>query len=108
MLGFLKRWRPATLFASWAAYWIALVLVTMWPALSAIWTATHAPPDTGNVSCNFSNWVFSLVVTTGGRNLYTGSAHLLTIALLVGGPPLILWALWLAQRQRLPGDPVSS
>lgn len=108
MFSFLKRWRPATLFASWVVYWILLGAVALGPALSAIWKATHSPPDTSNVAMNFSDGMFQLLVTTGGRTTYSGSAHLLAIALLVGGPPLILWALWVSQRQRAPEDRMSA
>jgi len=107
MFNFLKRWRPATLFASWVVYWILLVLATLTPAIAAIWKATHAVAGQGNVSLNFSNWFFQLLVSVRGQNIYTGSAHFLTIALLVGGPPLVLWALWLSQRQRMPKEPMS-
>ena len=100
MLGVLKRWRPAALFGSWLVYWIALALVTLGPALVAMWKATHAGAGKGNISLTFSNGVFSLVVDANGQSLYTGAAHLLTIALLAAGPPLVLWALWFAARSR--------
>jgi hypothetical protein len=81
-------------------YWVVLVLVTLGPALAALWKATHAGSGKADFSLNFGNGLFTLVVNANGKMLYTGSASLLAIALLVGVPPLVLWALWLSQRPR--------
>ncbi|HXT16398.1 MAG TPA: hypothetical protein VN706_12250 [Gemmatimonadaceae bacterium] len=99
MFRFLGRWRPATLLASWVGYWVVLAAITMGPGIVAIWKATQSGPGQGNVSLNFSNGLFSLVVQANGHTTYTGSAHLLAIALLVGVPPLVLFGLWLRERR---------
>jgi hypothetical protein len=41
-----------------------------------------------------------LNVLKGGASTYSGSMHLLPLALLVAGPPLLLWILWFASRSR--------
>lgn len=101
MFGFMRRWRPSTLLASWVAYWAALVLFGLWPAWGAIWKATHAGTGKGDASFSFGSDMFSLVVHLNGKTIYTGSLSLLSLALLIAVPPLVLWALWLAQRSRV-------
>jgi hypothetical protein len=100
MFGFLKRWRPSTLLASWVVYWVVLAFVALGPAFAALWKATHAGSGKADFSLNFGNGLFTLVVNANGKMLYTGSASVLAIALLVGVPPLLVWALWVAQRPR--------
>lgn len=101
MFGFMKRWRPSTLLAWWVAYWVILVFVCLGPAMVAIWRATQAPkPDTSSVSLNFGTGGFSLIVNANGHAIYSATASLLSVALLVAVPPLLLWALWLSQRPR--------
>jgi hypothetical protein len=105
MVNFRKRWRPSTLFASWIVYWIVLGAVTLTPAIRAILRATQAGDGKGNVSISFGGGVLNLVVNVNGRAIYTGAVHFITLALLIGGPPLILYALWLMQRPRRAPEP---
>lgn len=98
MAGFLRRLRPRDLFASWAVYWLLLSLQLV-PAVSAIWRATHAQ-EKGNVTASVGDWIMSLTVTVGGQTTWTGSRHMLSLALLIAGPPLALWLLWVSQRPR--------
>src|SRR5689334_1441894 len=100
MLNFLKRWRPSTLLASWIIYWIVLGGITLAPAIAAIWKATHAPDGKGNVSVSFANGLLSLVVNVNGQGIYAGAVRFITLALIAGGPPLLLYVLWLTQRPR--------
>ncbi|HEY2375654.1 MAG TPA: hypothetical protein VGH98_06725 [Gemmatimonadaceae bacterium] len=95
----LSRWRPAQLFLSWAAYWTALVLVSVGPAVPAILRAT-APKGKGEINVSFGDGAFVLIVKEMGRITWSGSVHTLTAALWIGVPPLILWALWLRARSR--------
>lgn len=96
----LHRWGPRGLFASWIAYWIILAAVKLGPAITAIWRATHTGPDQSSVSFNFNGAVFDLLVKTGGRTTWSGSAHLLVIAAWLAVPPLLLWLIWVTQRTR--------
>jgi hypothetical protein len=105
MFGFLNRWRPSTLLASWVVYWVVLVLVTLGPAFAAMWKATHSGSGKADFSLNFGNGLFTLVVHANGNTIYNGSASVLAIALLVGVPPLLLWGLWLSQRPRAQQRP---
>ena len=94
----LSRWRPAHLFLAWAGYWIVLLAVTIGPALPAILRATGSAPGKGEISVNFSDGVFNLIVKQAGQLLWSGSVHFLTAALWVALPPLVLWLLWLRAR----------
>jgi hypothetical protein len=95
------RWRARELLLSWVAYWIALIIVGLGPAAIAIWRATRVPASqTGNVNLNVSNSAISLVVAVNGRTTYSGSIHLIALALLVGAPPLLAWIAWAATRRR--------
>ncbi len=98
MAGLFRRLRPRDLFASWAVYWLLLSLQLI-PALSAIWRATQSP-DKGEVTASVGDWMVTLTVTLGGQTIWTGARHMLALALLIAGPPLALWLLWVAQRPR--------
>lgn len=105
MFAFLKRWRPSTLLASWILYWLFLGAISLAPAIAAIWKATHAGEGKGDFALSFGNGLLDLVVHVNGQAIYNGSVHFTTLGLLVGGPPLILYALWLTQRPRRAPEP---
>jgi len=93
----LSRWRPVHLFGGWVAYWFALLLVAVGPAIPAILRAT-APTAHGEINASFGDAVFSLTVKQSGQITWSGSVHALTAALWIGVPPLILFLLWLRAR----------
>jgi hypothetical protein len=94
----LSRWRPQHLFLSWVGYWVALLAVTLGPAVPAILRATGSAPGKGEISFNFADGIFSLVVKQAGQVLWTGSVHFLAAALWIAVPPMVLWLLWLRAR----------
>ena len=98
MAGFFRRLRPRDLFASWAVYWLLLSLQLI-PAVNAIWQATHSP-DKGTVTASLGDWAVTLTVTIAGQTIWSGSRHMLALALLVAGPPLLLWLMWVAMRPK--------
>lgn len=100
MLKFLRSMSAAKLFATWIGYWILLIAIGLGPGIAAIWRATRAGPDKGSVNLSFGSDGFVLNVLKGGASTYSGSMHLLPLALLVAGPPLLLWILWFASRSR--------
>jgi hypothetical protein len=100
MFKFLRSWSAGKLFASWIGYWILLIGIGLGPALIAMWRATQAGQDQGNVSVSFGNGGFNLSVLERGATTYSGSIHALPLALLIAGPPLALWLLWLTSRSK--------
>ena len=93
----LSRWRPRHLFLAWAAYWLVLALVTLGGVGRAALGALTAPQGHGTISAGMANGVMNILVKSDSM-AYTGSASLLSIALWVAGPPLLLFALWAATR----------
>ena len=93
----LSRWRPRHLLLAWGAYWIALLAISSASALRAALAATSAPDGHGSISVNMANGVLTLLAKSD-TSTYTGSASLLSIALWVAGPPLLLFVLWAATR----------
>ncbi len=92
------------LVAAWVVYWAGLAAVELTPFMLAFWRATHvAKPGSGTASVSFSNLVFSASVTAAGKSLYSGSAHLLTIAAWIAVPPLAAWAVWATRRSENRG-----
>jgi hypothetical protein len=94
----LRDWSPRKLFAAWIAYWVALAVVGLAPAIPALWRATHADTGQGGFSFGYGSGVFSLAVTLSGNTIWSGSVHALLLALWIGVPPLLLWLAWLSQR----------
>lgn len=102
-MNFLSRWRPYHLLLAWAGYWLALLVVTLGPALPAILRATRSTGHQGEINASFGDGVFSLIVKQMGQVLWSGSVHFLPAALWLGVPPLMLWLLWLRARSTTVG-----
>lgn len=103
----LARWRPAHLFLSWLAYWIVLVAVALGPAVPAILRAT-APKAKGEISATVGDSLLSLIVKQSGQITWSESVHVLTAALWLAVPPLVIWALWVAARGSATREPVGA
>jgi hypothetical protein len=103
----LRSWRPRHLLAAWCAYWAGLTLVTLWPAIVAGWRIYQRPHAVASASGNFGNGVFNAVIIDSGKTTWAGSVSVLQLALLLAGPPLVLWLIWMigASRTNNAGDP---
>ncbi len=100
----IRRWRPGQLLASWTAYWAGLAGVALGPAMPVVWRATHLPEGHGTITAGFENTVFHFTVVEEGVKTLAASAPLGTIMAWLIGPPLALWLIWLAVRQRPTAD----
>jgi hypothetical protein len=96
----MRRWRPGQLLASWAAYWVGLAGVALGPAVPAAWRATHLPEGHGSISAAFDNGLLAFSVIEDGVKTLSMSASFGTVLAWVIVPPLALWLVWLAMRQR--------
>jgi hypothetical protein len=99
-MSFLSRWRPYHLLLAWSAYWILLLAVTFGPAMPAILRATRAGDNQGEINASTSGTVLSITVKEMGQITWTGSVHLLTAALWIAVPPLVIWLFWMRSRVR--------
>jgi hypothetical protein len=79
----LRQWRAAHLFRAWLVYWVGLLAVAAWRPLVEYWRITRSPTGHGSVG-------------------YTYSGGMLPLALWIAGPPLVVFAIWLATRSRTP------
>ena len=93
------RWRPRHLLLAWLAYWLVLLVTIMRPALVNVIAGISSPGGHGSISANMSDGVVSLIVKADAAT-WTGSASLTSIALWIAGPPLLLFAIWMATRTR--------
>jgi len=75
----------------WGTYWALLAGLTLGPLALAILRATRGPEGGSSVTGNFSNTALSAIVTRQGQVTYSASVHLLTAALWIAGPPLLIW-----------------
>ncbi len=96
---FLQRFRARDLFIGWGVYWVALSLQLI-PLVTAILRATRSGPGKGEVTASVGDWIVSVVVKLDGRTVYSGAQHMLGLALLIAGPPLAFWLLWVASRPK--------
>jgi len=94
------RWRPRHLLAAWGVYWATLAVVVLGRPAQLAWRLANGPEGHGTASAGFENAVLHLRIADDAGHAWAGTAHLLTIALWVAGPPLLLWLLWLALRPR--------
>lgn len=104
MLASLRRWRPLHLLAAWIVYWLALVVVAVIPPLLAFLRMPEGPGDPRSANLSFGDGVFTASVKYLDRVMWSGSIHLLSLALLLAGPPLALFVAWLASRRRERAD----
>jgi hypothetical protein len=93
-------WRPRNLLLAWCAYWVALLLITLGPAIRAGWRMAQVPNSHGTVAVSLTDGVFLGTIGESGRTTWSGSVSLLTLALLVAIPPLLLWLVWLIGTSR--------
>jgi Na+/glutamate symporter len=99
----IRRWRPGQLLASWATYWVGLAAATLGPAASVVWRATHLPEGHGTINAGFNNSTLSFTVIEEGLKTFEASASVGTVLAWLIGPPLALWLVWLAVRERPAG-----
>ncbi|MDB4891538.1 MAG: hypothetical protein JWL61_3393 [Gemmatimonadetes bacterium] len=94
----LSQWKPRHLLAAWSAYWAGLALVTLGPAALAIMRVTIPEGAKGSVAANFGDAGLELVVKSAEVTTYLGHASVVSVALWLAAPPLLLWIAWLATR----------
>ncbi len=95
-----RRWRPRHLLLAWCAYWVGLILVTLWPAIAAGWRMSQQTDGHGSVNASMTNGILTANIIDSGRTAWTGSISFLSLVLLVTVPPLLLWLVWLTGASR--------
>src|SRR4051812_16750787 len=98
-MSFLRRWRPRHLLLAWSAYWLGVILVTLWPAIAAAWHLSR-PNGHGSVNAGVADGVLSATLIDAGQTMWTGSISLSTLAMILALPPLALWLVWFAAASR--------
>ncbi|MGH7604744.1 MAG: hypothetical protein ACRENK_12215 [Gemmatimonadaceae bacterium] len=93
-------WRPRNLLLSWCAYWLLLLVIGLSPAIVAGWRMSQQAHGTGSVNGSFGNGTLSATITQAGKTTWMGSISVLTLALLLAVPPLLLWLVWLVGASR--------
>jgi hypothetical protein len=99
MLFRLSTWRPEHLLAAWCAYWLALPLIWIAPALPTLYRVSK-PDAHGNASLSYGDGAFRYVVSAAGQPDLTSRVGVTTTLVLAAIPPLVLWALWLRAQRR--------
>lgn len=86
----------------WGAYWVALAAFALGPLALAVIRATSGP-DNGKSSVNvdFGNGGFSVTAIDQGRTAYAGSIGLVSAALWIAGPPLLIWLAFTVRGRRV-------
>jgi hypothetical protein len=87
-----------------------LAVVMLWPAIAAGWRMSQQAHGRGSVTGNFGNDLISATIVDSGKTTWTGSITPAHLALLIAGPPLLLWLIWLMRASRTnnaghPGAP---
>lgn len=95
-----RRWRVHHLLLAWGAYWIGLILVTLWPAILAGWRLSQQPDGHGSAGASMADGILTANIAESGRATWSGSISFLSLVLLVTVPPLVLWLIWLAGASR--------
>jgi hypothetical protein len=95
----MSRWRLPHLIGAWVAYWVVLLATVGARFVSPVLHALNGPRGTGTISAGVDNGVVNFAVKSGATAV-SGSASFLSIALWIAGPPLLMWALWVATRTR--------
>lgn len=88
------RWRVRHLVASWVGYWAVLAAVILAPAAVAIWKVSREGVK-GNANVSLGNGVLHANVTVAGGTTWELTVAMTTLAVMLAGPPLLLWVWWL-------------
>jgi len=96
----LGRWRPRHLLFAWITYWVVLLLAALGPAIVAALPVIGDEKGHGSINASFGSAGFSLTVLRGSTTVWQGEASVLSIALWLAGPPLLLWLAWMWRRAR--------
>lgn len=107
-----RQFRVRNLLFAWSAYWLALIVVGLSPAIAAIWRVTQAGPGS-KVNAGFGDAGLNATVIQNGITTYSGSISLLSVTLLLALPPLVMWLIFLltaprtinAEKSALGGGP---
>ncbi len=92
----IREWRPAHLFGAWVSYWAILAGVTLGRPLLLL-TRLRGDEVHGSASAHFDNSLFTAHVDVG-RSAWDMTASLGTIFGWIAGPPLVIWAVYMATR----------
>jgi hypothetical protein len=95
-----RWWRPRNLLLAWFGYWIGLVLITLGSAIASARRLMADPNSHGSADLSFANGTFTAKIAQPGHPTWTGTVSVLTLALLVAVPPLLLWLMWLIGTSR--------
>jgi hypothetical protein len=98
----LERWKAGALLGTWAAYWAALVGVTIGPGLLAAWRLTRQSGSHGNMSASVdgSRLLLNVNDVGGAGGVWTFNTSITAALAWIAGPPLVLWLVWLVSRPR--------
>ena len=77
----IRRWQARHLFIAWGVYWAGLLAVVAARPLIEYWRITRLPGGHGTIK-------------------YTFDGGMLAPSLWIAGPPLALFLIWLATRER--------
>jgi hypothetical protein len=77
----IRRWQARHLFTAWGLYWAGLLAVAATRPLVEYWRITRLPGGHGTIK-------------------YTFDGGMLAPSLWIAGPPLVLFLIWLATRER--------
>jgi hypothetical protein len=95
-----RQFRVRTLLLGWTAYWLALIVVGLSPAIVAIWRMSQTPHGKGGVNAGVTDGVFSATVLQNGITTWSGSISFLALTLLIAVPPLLMWAFFFLTNSR--------
>jgi hypothetical protein len=98
----LSRWKPRHLLAAWSAYWVGLIAVKLGPAIVSILRVTVPAGAKGDASANLGDGGLNVVIHGNGTTVWSGTASVVSIALWLAVPPLLLWLAWLIARPAPP------
>lgn len=94
-----RNWGTSTLLLSWCAYWVALGVATLRPALESIAHVSRSGVHRGAV-VSLNGGLINLTVYRSDGPAWTDAVHFTTLVMWVFGPPLLLWVLWAVTRPR--------
>ena len=77
----IRRWQARHLFMAWGLYWVGLLAVVAARPLMEYWRITRSAGGHGSLK-------------------YTFEGDILVPSLWIAGPPLVLFLVWLATRDR--------
>ena len=102
------RWRRRLFLLGCTGYWAILTVVLLGPPIIAAWRVTRPDAGHGVINGSLDGTMIRVTMSSAHTAPWSGSIGLGALALLIFGPPLVLWLALRGLQQSSSATPIRS